>query len=152
MRIDLWQRVLEDLEDCRAATLVTSTDFAKAFNRLFFQQCLDSFASHGASSEVVRLLATFLTNRKMSVRVQNDWSVPRPVHGGYPKDLSSTDWRLTSSRGRTSPGMKSGLEKTSGHWRILQKSRIWSHGMYSSTEMTTTRIGEFITPRQNKDG
>ena len=84
MRIDLWQRVLEDLEDCRAATLVTSTDFAKAFNRLFFQQCLDSFASHGASSEVVRLLATFLTNRKMSVRVQNDWSVPRPIHGGIP--------------------------------------------------------------------
>ena len=35
--ISLWQRVCKDLEDCRASTLLTSIDFAKAFNRLSFQ-------------------------------------------------------------------------------------------------------------------
>ena len=83
--IDLWQRIADDLEDYRAATLITGIDFAKAFNRLSFQQCLSSFASHGASTEVIRLLATFLTNRTMTVRVGQSWSDPLEVFGGAPQ-------------------------------------------------------------------
>ena len=83
--IEVWQKICSDLEDCRAATLVTSIDFAKAFNRLSFQHCLASFAEHGASTQIIGLLATFLSNRSMTVRVQNEWSVPRQVHGGVPQ-------------------------------------------------------------------
>ena len=34
--IEMWQKICRDLEDCQAATLLTSIDFAKAFNRLSF--------------------------------------------------------------------------------------------------------------------
>ena len=36
----LWQEVLENLEDYRAGTLMTSIDYSKAFNRMSFQECL----------------------------------------------------------------------------------------------------------------
>ena len=81
----MWQRICEDLEDCRAATLVTSIDFAEAFNRLSFQHCLSAFARKGASSPVIRLLGTFLSNRTMAVRVGTTWSERRHVTGGCPQ-------------------------------------------------------------------
>ena len=72
--VELWQSILYNLEDCRAATLITSIDYAKAFNRLSFQECLKAFARKGASSEVLALLASFLTNRTMSVKIEQAWS------------------------------------------------------------------------------
>lgn len=83
--IHLWQRICEDLEDCRAGSLITSIDYAKAFNRLSFQECLQAFARKGASSEILSLIATFLTNCTMSVRVGEEWSTPLPVFGGVPQ-------------------------------------------------------------------
>ena len=83
--IDVWNEIMRNLEDDRASTLLTSIDYAKAFNRLSFQWCLEAFARKGASTQVVRLLATFLSNRSMSVRVNQSWSPPRPVHGGVPQ-------------------------------------------------------------------
>ena len=85
MLVEVWQDICSNLEDYRAATVITSIDYAKAFNRLSFQRCLASFAAKGASTEVIRLLATFLSNRTMSVRVGGTWSVPREVHGGCPQ-------------------------------------------------------------------
>ena len=82
---DLWGEVLNNLEDARAATMITAIDYAKAFNRLSFQHCLEAFARKGASSETIRLLATFLSNRTMTVRVNNTWSDPLPVYGGVPQ-------------------------------------------------------------------
>ena len=84
MLIDVWQTVLGGLEDCRGAAMLTSVDYAKAFNRLSYQHCLRSFASHGASNFTLGLLATFLTNRSMAVRVGNAWSEKRAVNGGVP--------------------------------------------------------------------
>ena len=85
MLIDVFQDMAEDLEDCRVATVLTAIDFAKAFNRLSYQHCLRAFALHGASTDVIRLLATFLTNRQMSVRVGSTWSEDWPVMGGCPQ-------------------------------------------------------------------
>ena len=83
--VDLWQRILEDLEDYRAATVVTSVDYSKAFNRISYQCCLASLAKNGASTEVLRLVATFLTNRTMTVKVGSVMSNPLPVTGGCPQ-------------------------------------------------------------------
>ena len=83
--IELWQAILGNLEDCRAATLLTSINYAKAFNRLSYQECLAAFSRKGASSDLIRVLASFLTNRTMSVRVGGDWSDRRPVFGGVPQ-------------------------------------------------------------------
>ena len=83
--IDVWQNILSDLEDSRAVTLLTAIDYAKAFNRMQFQECLRSFARHGASTDIINLLATFLTDRHMAVRVGSCWSQERPVYGGVPQ-------------------------------------------------------------------
>ena len=83
--ISVWQNIFQDLEDCRAGTLLTAIDYAKAFNRMEYQECLNSMARHGASNQLIRLVATFLTDHYMSVRVGNCWSEERPVHGGVPQ-------------------------------------------------------------------
>ena len=62
--------------------MVTDIDYVKAFNRLRFPHCVRAFARKGASTQIIPLLATFLSNRTMSVRVANIWSEPRPVYGG----------------------------------------------------------------------
>ena len=85
MLIDIWQNICENAEDYRAATVLTAIDYSKAFNRLSFQHCLDAFKKKGASTTIIRLIATFLTNRHMSVRVGNSWSDFLPVFGGCPQ-------------------------------------------------------------------
>ena len=71
MLVNIWQDICENAEDYRAATVITSIDYLKAFNRLSFQHCLAAFAAKGASTEIIKLIATFLSNRNMTVRVGN---------------------------------------------------------------------------------
>ena len=85
MIIGVWQKIMSNLEDRRAATVLTSIDYAKAFNRLSFQHCLAAFARRGASAPVLKLLAAFLTDRRMMVRVGAAWSSQRKVTGGCPQ-------------------------------------------------------------------
>ena len=47
-----------------------------------FQHCLNALARKVASTPLLRLVATFLTNRSMTVRVSDTWSAPRPVDSG----------------------------------------------------------------------
>ena len=79
--VELWQGILEDLEDYRAGTVVTSVDYSKAFNRMSYQHCLAALARNGASTEVIRLVATFLTNRTMTVKIGGTMSSPLAVSG-----------------------------------------------------------------------
>ena len=74
MLVGVWNDIGESLEDYRAGVVLSSNDYAKAFNRLSFQHCLSSFARKGASSQILRLLATFLSNRTMAVKVGSAWS------------------------------------------------------------------------------
>ena len=83
--VQLWQEVLENLEDYRAATVITSVDYSKAFNRMSYQHCLRTLAKKGASTSVLALVATFLTNRKMRVKMGQSLSEPLSVTGGCPK-------------------------------------------------------------------
>ena len=48
--VQYWQEVLENMEDYLAATIVTSIDYSKAFNRMSFQHCLESLAKKGATT------------------------------------------------------------------------------------------------------
>ena len=96
--IGVLDEVMRGLEDNRAAVMLTSIDYAKAFNRLSFQHCLRSFAKMGASTPIIDLLATFLSNRTMSVRVGQSWPTPRPVFGGVPQGSFWTFSSITSRR------------------------------------------------------
>ena len=81
-----WQEILDDLdhEDGAAATL-TSIDFAKAFNRMSHQACLEALLDHGAKDGTVALVSAFLSGRTMAVRLGSDLSTPRLIKGGSPQ-------------------------------------------------------------------
>ena len=83
--VELWQSTLESLEDQRAGVLLSSIDFAKAFNRLDFAWCLESLKSKGACTQLIKVVSSFLENRTMMVKVGNTMSNPRPVLGGVPQ-------------------------------------------------------------------
>ena len=83
--LQLWQQVLENLEDPRAASLLTSIDYSKTFNRLNYAACLKTLKAKGASTETLRLVASFLKDRKMTVKVGNTFSSLRNVEGGAPQ-------------------------------------------------------------------
>ena len=85
MIVEIMQEICTNAEDYRSATVLTAIDYAKAFNRVSFQHCLEAFRKKGASTPVIRLLASFLTNRTMTVRVGEQWSKPLPVQGGCPQ-------------------------------------------------------------------
>ena len=85
MIIEVLQEICTNAEDYRSASILTSIDYAKAFNRVSFQHCLAAFERKFASTPIIRLIATFLTNRTMSVRVGQSWSEPRDVTGGCPQ-------------------------------------------------------------------
>ena len=83
--VRMWQDILQALEDPRAGVLLTSIDFAKAFNRLDFNHCLRTLRDKGASNCVLRVVASFLSNRNMMVKVGSSLSTPRGVLGGVPQ-------------------------------------------------------------------
>ena len=69
--IGAWNEICQNLEDSRAVALLTAIDYAKAFNRLSFQRCLEALENGGASNGVIRLVASFITNRTMELRVDD---------------------------------------------------------------------------------
>ena len=77
--VQLFQLVLEALEDPRAASVITSIDYSKAFNQLDFLHCLEALAAKGASSELISVVGSFLTSRTMLVKVGQAVSRP-PAH------------------------------------------------------------------------
>ena len=83
--VELFQLILEALEDPRAASVLTSIDYSKAFNRLDFLHCLEALARKGASTELIAIVGSFLTSRTMSVKVGQEMSRPRIVLGGVPQ-------------------------------------------------------------------
>ena len=103
--VALWQRVLENIEDSRAGSLLTSIDYSKAFNRLDFKHCLNCLHTKGANGKLIRIISSFLTGRSMRVKVGDTLSDPRPVLGGVPQgsllgvflfDLSIDDFEAFS--------------------------------------------------------
>ena len=79
--VELFQLILEALEDPRAASVITSIDYSKAFNRLDFGHCLRALANKGALTEIIAIISSFLTSRTMSVKVGQELSNPRIVLG-----------------------------------------------------------------------
>ena len=85
MLIQLYQDMCTNLEDYRAASLLTAIDYSKAFNRMSYQHCLSSLAGLGATTEILRIIASFLTGRVMTVKVGQERSSRREVTGGCPQ-------------------------------------------------------------------
>ena len=85
MIIEVLQEICENAEDYRSATVICAIDYSKAFNRMSFQHCLEALRKKNASTPIIKLIATFLSNRTMTVKVGTSWSTPLPVSGGCPQ-------------------------------------------------------------------
>ena len=79
------QRAMEGLKDPRARVLLSSIDYSKALNRLDFAWCLKALKMEGACKQLIRIVASFLTDREVMVKIGNIMSDPRSVLGGVPQ-------------------------------------------------------------------
>ena len=62
-----------------------SLDFEKAFNRLDHSACISALEARGVDANLVGMVAAFLFNRHMTVKVGLARSSPRVVSGGAPQ-------------------------------------------------------------------
>ena len=85
MLVEVIDDITSGLEDNRMGAVLSAIDFSKAFNRLNHLKCLESFAKRGSSTEMLKLLASFLMGRVMTVRVGQSLSAPRAVNAGAPQ-------------------------------------------------------------------
>lgn len=83
--INTYHQIMTALEDNTKAVSIISIDFSKAFNRMDHSKCIEAFTHKGASHASLNMIAAFLRNRTMSVKVGQTFSTPRPVHGGSPQ-------------------------------------------------------------------
>ena len=83
--VDTWNDILTSIETPETAVNLISVDFAKAFNRMHHERCLESLIDLGADIETVDWVASFLHGRHMSVKIGTSFSVPRTVPGGSPQ-------------------------------------------------------------------
>ena len=71
---DTLDQVTEHLEDSRAASILTSVDYSKAFNRVEHLPLLEALKNKGTPNHLIRILAAFLMDRQMTVRVGRSYS------------------------------------------------------------------------------
>ena len=83
--VELWQNVLQGLDDSRAGVMLSSIDYSKAFNRLDFSRCLKALKAKGVGQELINIIASFLTDRQMTVKVGMTRSKLRKILGGVPQ-------------------------------------------------------------------
>ena len=83
--VESWNSILSSLEDNRASVHLMSIDFEKAFNRMDHDSCLAALKKLNAKEEDIELVACFLHNRTMKVKIGDILSTPRSVPGGSPQ-------------------------------------------------------------------
>ena len=87
--------VLEDLDDNRSAVTVMTIDYQKAFNRMDHNKCVQALADKGASTQSIRVAASFLEGRTMRAKVGQTLSSVRSVPGGAPQGTKSGNFLFT---------------------------------------------------------
>ena len=82
---ETWDDITDHLEDSRAASILTAIDYSKAFNRVEHLPLLNTFANKGAPTQLIQILAGFLSKHTMSVKLGMARSEARPVNAGAPQ-------------------------------------------------------------------
>ena len=85
MLVQIWDKVLEAMEGGQTAAVLLGVDFEKAFNRMEHAVCLDNLVKLGASPGSVSLVAAFLKNRRMTIRIGEFSANPRTITKGSPQ-------------------------------------------------------------------
>lgn len=87
MLVKLMDRILKliDQNPTRSAVVASMLDWASAFDRQDPTLAVKKFLSMGVRPELVPVLASYLTDRKMQVRFNNYFSSTHPLPGGGPQ-------------------------------------------------------------------
>ena len=82
--IESWDRIFRALDKSshNKAVVFTALDFSKSFSRCSHQEIVKAYSEVGASSWCLKMHATFLSERSMSVKLGTVLSEPLPVTGG----------------------------------------------------------------------
>ena len=83
--VDVWEKITSELKDSRAGVTLAGIDYSKAFNRLEHGRCLQELEGLGLPNHHLKILASFLTGRMMTVKVGEEMSAPRRVKAGAPQ-------------------------------------------------------------------
>ena len=76
---------MEGIEEPYKAVILTSFDWGKAFNRSDHRDVLQSFRRLDTPDWIMRIIASFLSQRKMCVKVGETMSDERDMPGGSPQ-------------------------------------------------------------------
>ena len=82
---EAWTDIMRGLENDGGVTSLLSVDFAKAFNTVSHQACLNALKNKDVSDHCIRMTAAFLMERKMVFRAGQALSTPRTLKGGAPQ-------------------------------------------------------------------
>ena len=85
MIIELWDRILEVMDDGDTAACLLGLDFEKAFNRMDHGHCIRQLRRLGASAESIRLVRSFLEERQMAVTIDGVFCGTRQILRGSPQ-------------------------------------------------------------------
>ena len=69
MLIDLWEKILEEMDDGKNGVVLLGVDFQKAFNRMEYAVCLEQLKKLGASNGSLAMVKLFLTGRRMRMKL-----------------------------------------------------------------------------------
>ena len=85
MLIDVWESILEAMDEGKDAVVLLGVDFQKAFNRMDHAVCIEQLESLGASRGSLAMVKSFLTNRKMRMTLGNAASKEAVIVRGSPQ-------------------------------------------------------------------
>ena len=82
---DIWEDIVNALEGGERAAVILGLDFEKAFNRMQHGVCLDQFIKLGGSVASARLIKSFLTGRRMTIKIGKCFANYRDIVRGSPQ-------------------------------------------------------------------
>ena len=85
MMVDMWEKILDDMEGGKTAAVMLGVDYEKAFNRMEHSKCLEQLRRLGASDGSLSLVRAFLEDRRMTITIGEHKAEPVNIQRGSPQ-------------------------------------------------------------------
>ena len=83
--LELVEFIMEGLETGNQCVAILAADFSKGFNRLNANRLICTFAQMKIPGYLLKLLISYMTERLMRVKYNNEWSDEHMLNGGSPQ-------------------------------------------------------------------
>ena len=157
---ELLTKTMEQLDDNRAAVNLISLDFQKAFNRMDHAVCLRALASRGASNQTLAVVASFLSNRSMKIKLGEAFSTSRQTPGGAPQGTKAGNFLFCASVDgidqegyleRVQPGFPNMQAETGERNRVAPDSDTEEHVSHGSLPNSNDTLSRYGLPESVSD-